>query len=134
MRIGETLKLARIELSPRYRNLTLFAAERGIDYRVCWDIEHGARENYRITTRRAVEVAYGQPLGWIDEALAAGSAEAIDRPRFPADPDMDKKAARIWALRFDDQGRIMTDDAARTIIHQLAALEAAKGNSERQAG
>ena len=133
-RIGEALKRARIELSPRYRNLTLFADERGIDYRVAWDAEHGARDNYRLMTRRAIEAAYEQPHGWIDEMLATDGMEALDRPRFPDDPVMDDKAARIWAYRFDSQGRIMTDEEARVIIHQIALLEAQKAGSERQAG
>jgi hypothetical protein len=129
-KIGEALEQARVELSPRYRNRTLFAQERGIDYRLAYDVEMGARDNYRRPTLRAVEAAYGRPYGWIDAMLDPRP----DDCRFPGDPEMDRKAAAIWAARFDDQGRIMTDDAARIIIGELAAMAARETEAERDAG
>src|SRR5207253_3737222 len=90
-RLGEMLERRRVELDTRYRNLTLFAAERGIDYRLAWDAEHGARSNYRRPTLRAIEVAYGLPPGAIDDFLAsAAPAASGERPpelRY-ADPEM----------------------------------------------
>jgi hypothetical protein len=120
-----------VELDTRYRNRTLFAQERGIDYRLAYDVEMGARDNYRRPTRRAIEVAYGRPPNWIDERLAA---EDPNRPRFPDDPLMERKSVAIWAARFDDEGQIMSDDAARIVIGELAAMAARETESRRQAG
>ena len=131
VRLGEALERARVELDTRYRNRTLFAQERGIDYRLAYDVEMGARDNYRRPTRRAIEVAYGRPPNWIDERLAA---EDPNRPRFPDDPLMERKSVAIWAARFDDEGQIMSDDAARIVIGELAAMAARETESRRQAG
>jgi hypothetical protein len=72
LRLGELLQRRRAEIDTRYTNLALFAEERGIAYRVAWDIEHGRRENFRTPTKRAIEVAYHWPAGTIDRVLAGG--------------------------------------------------------------
>ena len=55
-RLGEMLEGRRVALDPKYRNLVRFTAERGIDYRLAWDVEHAARTNYRRPTLTAIEV------------------------------------------------------------------------------
>ena len=69
--IGEQLTHRRVELDIRYKNLTLFTEEQGIDYRLAWDIENGRRGNYRTATLTALDIAYGLPPGTL-RALAAG--------------------------------------------------------------
>lgn len=61
-----------MEIDPRYSNLRLFAAERGIDYRLAWDLEHGARGNYRRPTLMAAEVAYRWAEGSVAGVLRGG--------------------------------------------------------------
>jgi hypothetical protein len=71
-RLGTLLERRRVELDPRYKNLTLFAKERGVDARMAWDIERARRTNFRRPTRRALEVAYGWQAGSIDSVLEGG--------------------------------------------------------------
>jgi hypothetical protein len=73
-RLGRLLERRRVEMEPRYMNRALFAAERGVDYRLTYDIESAARTNFRSSTRRAIEMAYGVRIGGIDDVLA-GAAE-----------------------------------------------------------
>src|SRR5256885_203365 len=68
--LGHMLEHRRVEISPRYRNLTLFCAEREIDYRLAWDLEHARRDNYRRPTLMAAEAAYDLPRGRIADFLA----------------------------------------------------------------
>ena len=72
VRLGELLEERRVEIDPSYRNLRLFCEEAGLDYRLCWDIEHARRTNYRRPTLTAVEVAYGWKPGSIRSVLAGG--------------------------------------------------------------
>jgi hypothetical protein len=71
-RLGALLERRRVEMDTRYRNLTLFCEERDIDYRLAWDIEHAARDNYRRPTITAIEIAYAWVPGSIRRVLAGG--------------------------------------------------------------
>jgi hypothetical protein len=77
-RLGEMLEGRRVALDPRYRNLVRFTAERGIDYRLAWDVEHAKRTNYRRPTLTAIEVAYGWRPGSIGLVLAGGQPDELD--------------------------------------------------------
>jgi hypothetical protein len=77
-RLGEMLEGRRVALNPKYRNLVLFTAERGIDYRLAWDVEHAARTNYRRPTITAIEVAYAWRPGSIRLVLAGGEPAELD--------------------------------------------------------
>lgn len=98
-RAGEMLEQARIELDIRYRNLTLFTSERGIDYRLCWDIEHGSRANYRRSTLSAIESAYGVPRGTISRTVEAAVSEpdADDRPQVVRENWDDEIVRVVWS-------------------------------------
>jgi hypothetical protein len=80
-RVGEMLQRQRVQLDPRYRNRALFSTERRINYRLCLDIETGARENYGIATLAHIELAYGWRPGSIAAALLGG------RPAPDGNPD-----------------------------------------------
>lgn len=71
-RVGAMLENRRAELDPRYRNMKIFERERGIDYRLAWDIEHARRDTYRRVTLTAIEVAYGWQPGSIHRVLEGG--------------------------------------------------------------
>ena len=75
-RVGELLEQRRVEIDTRYANLRLFAEERGIDYRLAWDLEHGARANYRRPTLTAAEVSYAWRPGSTRLVLAGGEPVA----------------------------------------------------------
>ena len=85
-RLGQLLEQRRVELDPRYLNLTLFAEERRIDYRLTADVEHGRRTNYRRPTLRAIEVAYSLEPGSIDTALAGGELKPAPHETRREDP------------------------------------------------
>ena len=71
-RLGKLLEQSRVEMDPRWRDLTLFARERGLNWRLAWDAENNRRTTYRSVTRTAIEVAYGWQPGSIDAVLAGG--------------------------------------------------------------
>jgi hypothetical protein len=83
-RLGRMLERRRVELDTRYSNLSLFAAERGLDYRMAWDVEHAARSNFRRPTITAIEVAYGWVPGSVAAVLAGGRPEPAESPDGPA--------------------------------------------------
>lgn len=68
----------RVEIDRRYSNLTRFCKENSIDYRLAWDLEKGARENYRPVTLAGVELAYRLEAGSIRDALAGGDFRPAD--------------------------------------------------------
>jgi hypothetical protein len=74
-RLGNLLMRRRIELDPRYKNRTLFTAERGVEYRIVNAIERGERSNYDQITITSLEVAYGLAPGAVSRYLA----EVTDR-------------------------------------------------------
>ena len=82
-RLGELLEQRRVQMNPQYANLSRFAADREINYRLAWDVEHGERTNYRRPTLRAIEVAYGLMPGAIDMALAGGDLSARQDGQVP---------------------------------------------------
>ena len=57
-RLGELLTLRRVELDLRYQNRTIFSTERGLDYRLVYDIEEHRRPNFRTTTLAGIAAAY----------------------------------------------------------------------------
>lgn len=92
-RLGRLLKNRRLQIDPDYSNLTRFCKDRGIDYRLAWDIEKGARTNYRDVTLAGVEAAYQLEAGSISTSLSggdltpAGFLTAEDRAMLDALPD-----------------------------------------------
>jgi hypothetical protein len=85
-RTGESLVRRRIELDPRYANRRLFAAERGLNYRIITDLEHGRRGNYEPSTLTAAEVAYGLAAGSIARSAAGGELEPLPVTAPPEPP------------------------------------------------
>jgi hypothetical protein len=87
IRLGKLLERRRVCMDPRYSNLSLFAEERGINYRMAWDAEQAQRTNYRSATRLAIDVAYGWEPGSVDAVLAGGEPEVASPRRavIPAD-------------------------------------------------
>jgi hypothetical protein len=71
-RLGKLLTERRKEMDPRWDDLTLFTRERGLDWRMAWDLENNRRVNYRPLTLAGVEVAYGWEKGSISRVLAGG--------------------------------------------------------------
>lgn len=98
-RLGEMLQRRRIGLDRRYTGrggLTAFTTDRGINYRVAWDIENAKRDNYTRATRREIEIAYELPARAIDEFLAGhdpAPAEATHDRRY-SDPALQA----IWEI------------------------------------
>lgn len=82
-RLGEQLTRRRVELAPRYGNRTVFAAERGIDYRLAYDIEEARRTNFRRTTLAGIAVAYAVTLDSVYATLKNGSLEPVPPPPPP---------------------------------------------------
>lgn len=76
IRLGQALIRRRVQMDPAYRNLSRFARERGMEYRVLWDLEKGARDNYQNTTLIAAEVAYAVKFGSIRAVLDGGELTA----------------------------------------------------------
>ena len=105
--VGRLLQERRVQMDTRYANLTWFCEERGIDYRLAWDLEKGARGNYRRATLTAAEIAYGLRPGSIEAALEGGalspSAEAegirpvpVDAPAIIRDNWDDAAVRIVW--------------------------------------
>lgn len=91
-RLGGLLTDRRVHLG--YRERTQFCAERGVDYRLVYDIEQARRVNFTRSTIAALEVAYLLRPGAIPAALAGGDLEPArppqpdpERPRLAAVPD-----------------------------------------------
>ena len=108
-RLGEMLERRRVELDTRYANLTRFSEERGIDYRLAWDIEHAARINYRRPTLTALEVAYGWRPGSIRLALAGRQPvpeESDSRPDIVREHWDDENIQALWALNVSVDQRL----------------------------
>jgi hypothetical protein len=61
-RLGQLLTRRRVDLDPRYKNRTIFSTERGIDYRLAYDIEEGRRRNFRSSTLGGIAAAYAVTL------------------------------------------------------------------------
>jgi hypothetical protein len=70
--VGEMLARRRLDLSPRYKNRTVFADERGVEYRIVSAIENGERANFNDATITALEAAYELAVGAIGHAYGGG--------------------------------------------------------------
>lgn len=79
-RLGRLLEQRRAEMNPRWRDLTVFAEERGLNWRLAWDIEHNRRTSYRPVTLVAIEVSYGWQPGSIARILAGGDPVKAGSP------------------------------------------------------
>lgn len=122
--LGEMLEHRRVEIDARYTNLTLFCAERGIDYRLCWDAEHAARVNYRRVTLAALERAYALDAWSIDAFLRTGiPLLAADANPYDDDPEL----AEVWA-----RSRGLKPDARHGLVAAARQIRdtAEKGSSE----
>lgn len=75
-RLGEHLARRRAEIDPRYRNRTLFAQERNVNWRLVHDIERAKRTDFRPETLSVLEGAYELAPGAISRFLASGDLEA----------------------------------------------------------
>jgi hypothetical protein len=76
-RAGELLSQRRVEIDPRYRNRRLFAAERGMNWRLLHDLERAKRTNFEPETLTAFEVAYCLVRGSFMRTLDAGELEPL---------------------------------------------------------
>lgn len=125
-RLGEMLVQRRVEIDPRYRNRRLFAAERGLNWRLLYDIERAKRTNFESETLAAIEVAYSLVPGSIPRALggaeleaqpdAAAVADVITVMRQPVPPSLpDDELPPI--LRVVDEAALepFTADAVRSL-------------------
>ena len=80
-RLGRLLEQRRVLMRPSWRNLSAFARDRDIDYRLAWDVENARRTNFRRSTRAAIESAYGWAPGSIDVVLEGGDPVSTDTQR-----------------------------------------------------
>lgn len=136
----------RIELDPRYANRQVFAAERGINYRIVSSFERGERSNYDASTIAAIEVGYGLRPGAIAGALDGGdlgpvaSPEPEARPPVPPEPPTSAEAARrlfpgdetlqlLWQLDESEDHRARLIE----VIRELRRKSAGEGDG-RAAG
>lgn len=124
--LGQLLEQRRGEIDPRYANLTAFTSERGLDYRLCWDLEHGRRDNYRRLTLSAVEVGYMLEPGVID-AFIAGESETLAAATNPyaGDPAL----ADVW-----EKSRGLANDARHGLVALARQMRDGKGNGARHSG
>lgn len=85
-RLGEQLTHRRVELDPRYQNRTTFCTERGLDYRLAYDIEEAKRTNFRSSTLVAIAAAYAVTPESISGVLRGGDLQRVARAA-PDPPD-----------------------------------------------
>lgn len=124
--LGKLLEQRRGEIDPRYANLTAFTEERGLDYRLCWDLEHGRRDNYRRLTLSAVEVGYMLEPGVI-AAFVAGVSETLAAATNPyAD---DPALADVW-----EKSRGLANDARHGLVLLAKHMRDGQDNGHRRSG
>ena len=111
-RVGELLQQQRVRLDPRFRNRTVFADERGINYKLVQDIEKAARDNFDPPTLTYIELAYGLEPGTIEQWRAGtrdGAARHLravpDLPALPDEPTVDAMAEAVSAPGLTDDQR-----------------------------
>ena len=80
-RLGKLLVQRRIELSPKYRDRTTFAADTSLNWRLLHDIERAKRTNFSSESLAAIEVAYRLEPGAVDTALAGGELKPAPDPQ-----------------------------------------------------
>jgi hypothetical protein len=105
------LELRRVELDTRYSNLSLFARDTGLDYRLVWDVEHAARSNYRRPTLTAIEVSYGWKPGSIARVLRGGEPEPGGDAGLRLPPVVtgnwdDENVRTLWGLSVSEDQRV----------------------------
>lgn len=121
-RLGEQLTRRRVELDSRYSNRTAFSAERGIDYRLAYDIEEARRSNFRPATLMAVAVAYAVTTESVHAALRGGDLDPVSGsrlsavPPLPGLPDAGEVADEVIVL-------LLTAHPDREFLAKLWALE-----------
>jgi hypothetical protein len=127
-RLGQLLEARRVELNPSYRNRTTFAAERGVDYRLAFDIETAARTNYRRPTLRSVEVGYGWRAGSIGRVLEGGEPEPAPQPELVPSRDSHPAPDGLGVQSvLDDPG--LTDDEKAGAIALIMRLRERKSGA-----
>jgi hypothetical protein len=136
--LGRHLVRARIELDARYSNLTTFAEERGLEYRLAWDIENGRRNNYRRSTIAAIEVAYELDPDSV-AAFVEGRVDSVapqrlrpspdGRPRY-ADPEEQHVADTAW----DNNAYYEKDPELRAAFAEIAVRMYRQNRGKRVPG
>lgn len=116
-RLGELLVRRRVELDPRYQNRTVFTAERGLDYRLAYDIEEARRTNFRKTTLAGIAVAYAVTLDSLYNALQGGELEAASSQGLARPPVLRPVASPPSSLH------ISADDSDAEIERKIAGDE-----------
>lgn len=74
-RLGELLTQRRAQLDPRYGRRTTFATERGLNYRVAYEVETARRHNFGDGTLAVIESAYELVPGSLKRTLDGGPLE-----------------------------------------------------------
>jgi hypothetical protein len=78
-KLGDSLVERRVQLG--FRSRAAFCEERGVDYRLVYDIEQARRTNFTRSTVAALEVAYALAPGSISRFLAGGDLETVPPSR-----------------------------------------------------
>lgn len=119
-RLGELLQEQRVRLDRRYRNRTLFSAERQINYRLAQDLETGARHDYKLATLADAEMAYGLKPGSVAAVLAGAEPQMADGHATAQTPDLTAQCElELRVLRSD----ILSDDQKRRFVAAHRAEE-----------
>jgi hypothetical protein len=124
IRLGKLLERQRVTLDPRYSNLSLFAQERGINYRMAWDAEQAQRTNYRNATRLAIDIAYGWEPGSFNVVLAGGEPSVAGKA---GNQGEDWRVAECLY----EQEVLSTPDIGDDSKRQLVRVHRRRGHSER---
>lgn len=135
-RLGELLIRRRIELDPAYQNRTTFCTERGIDYRLAYDIEEARRTNFRKGTLAGIAAAYGVTLDSLYAALTGGelaaapaSRAAQTRPLYAITDSGEQSGNRADA---DPAGRALADLVARYPDDDILRRIATRGGADAE--
>jgi transcriptional regulator with XRE-family HTH domain len=124
VRLGELLAQRRVEIDPRYKNRSLFADERGLNWRLLHDVERAKRANYAPDTVAALEVAYGLAPGAVGRALDGGELEVQPGVAEAAGAGY-RRAGQAVAVRRGRLGMTQPElaDAARVDVKTVSNLE-----------
>ena len=119
-RLGRLLAERRVQISPRYANRRLFAADREMNWRTLHDIELAKRDNFRPDTMRAFEAAYMLVPGSLDRTLADGELEPLPPPRAAAPEPA--PARRDGEPQDDAAAKLFPDDATKRHVWRTPGL------------